>query len=65
MTRIEDKDTRYFIDLDLETQTLLGWDFGNRFELVKQKPASPAHHRVFLTKGQWNKLVTHALELES
>lgn len=52
----EDANTRYFIDLDLETMQVLRWDFDQRDKLIKQRPAKPAHHRIFLTKGQYNKL---------
>ena len=57
MRKREDKDTRYFIDLDLLTGRILGWDYDNRFELIIEEPVSPSHHRVFISKGQYNKLV--------
>lgn len=45
MRKREDKDTRYFIDLDLSTNRILGWDYDNRHDLIVEKPLTPAHHR--------------------
>lgn len=55
MTRKKDKDTRYFVDLDLRKQTILGWDYGNRHKLQRVL-ANPFHQRIFITEGQYNKL---------
>jgi hypothetical protein len=65
MRKKEDQDTRYFIDLDLLSGTLLGWDYDNRHELIVEEPASPFHHRVFISKGQYNKLETKHLAVIS
>jgi len=62
MRKKEDKDTRYFIDLDLLSGTILGWDYDNRFELIAEKPIAPFHHRVYISKGQYNKLEQHFLD---
>jgi len=62
MSKQEDKDTRYFVDLDLDTQTILCWDFGQRHELA-QRLRNPYHHRLFISKGQYNKLNQRVLEL--
>jgi hypothetical protein len=51
----EDRDTRYYLDLDLRSRAILGWDYGQR-HLLSQLLPDPLHHRVFLTKGQYNKL---------
>lgn len=53
----EDKETRYFIDLDLSSRIILNWDHGQRVDLV-QKLENPLHQRIFISKGQFNKLVT-------
>jgi len=63
MSEEEDKNTRYFIDLDLRTREVLVWDYGNRHQLALQDPEEPFHHRIFLSKGQFNKLVKKSLEL--
>ncbi len=55
MSDTEDKDTRYYIDLDLAAQSLIGWDHGDRNNLVQELPL-PCQ-RVFISKGQYNKLV--------
>lgn len=60
MKKIEDKETRYYIDIDLKSRTIVKWDFDQRVNLASQKADDPAHHRVFLTKGQYNKLVKEA-----
>jgi hypothetical protein len=51
----EDKDTRYFIDLDLKNRKIIGWGCDQRHGL-EQDLAEPTHHRVFITKGQFHKL---------
>ncbi len=55
-TRREDSETRYFIDLDLRTRRILDWGFDQRVKLAKQEPKGPAHLRVYVTRGQFNKL---------
>ena len=56
MRKKEDKDTRYYVDLDLKTRKILNWDYDQRDKLVMQKLKKPFYHRVFITKGQYNKL---------
>lgn len=63
MRKKEDQETRYFIDLDLKGQRIIGWDYDQRSKLVAQKPIDPSHHRVFITKGQYNKLEEKRSEL--
>jgi len=58
MVKKEDKETRYFIDIDLETRKILTWDYDQRDKLVTQKLSKPSHQRIFITKGQYNKLVS-------
>lgn len=62
--KVEDKETRYFVDLDLESLTVLKWDYGQREILVSQKMEKQSHHRIFITKGQYNKLVRKKTELD-
>ncbi len=61
MKKKEDKNTRYFIDLDLKTQKILKCDYDQR-ENLEQKLCKPLH-RIFITKGQYNKLDKKQLEL--
>jgi hypothetical protein len=56
MKKQEDRNTRYFIDLDLKTRKILNWDYDQRDKLVTQKITEPFHRRIFITKGQYNKL---------
>lgn len=48
-------DTRFYIDINIKSKSVIGWGDGSRFEL-EQKLAHPDHRRVFITKGQYNKL---------
>jgi hypothetical protein len=57
MRKKEDKNTRYFIDVDVKAHSILQWDYDQRGKLVMQKMNDPFHHRLFLTKGQYHKLV--------
>lgn len=57
MSKTEDKETRYFIDLDLKTKQILQWDYDQRQKLVGQELLKPWHVRIYITKGQYNKLV--------
>ena len=63
MDRLEDKNTRYFIDLDLDTQTILSWDYGDKYKLAIQL-RNPYHHRLFISKGQFNKLERKRLRVQ-
>ena len=56
MNKMIDKDTRFYIDIDLKSGTIIRWNSGNRFQLEQVLP-NPDHHRIFLTTGQYNKLV--------
>lgn len=53
----EDKDIRYFIDIDLNNMKVIKWDFDDRFKLFQQPMEKPHYHRIYLTKGQYNKFV--------
>ncbi len=50
-----DSNTRFYIDLDIKTKTIIGWDYGQRQEIEQELP-NPNHRRIFITKGQYNKL---------
>ena len=63
MTKKEDKETRYYIDLDLKALKILDWDYDQRDRLA-QVLDNPSHQRVFVTKGQYNKLVERNEMLE-
>ncbi|MDD5040031.1 MAG: hypothetical protein PHY34_02680 [Patescibacteria group bacterium] len=55
MAKKIDTNTRFYIDIDIETKKIMGWGCGSRYEL-EQELANPDHRRIFITKGQYNKL---------
>lgn len=58
----QDKETRYYIDLDLENNSIIQIDYDQRQNIVQELP-NISHKRVFITKGQYNKLVKKEKEL--
>lgn len=56
MANMIDKDTRYFIDLDLKERKVIKWGHDNRRKLAARIFADPGLVRIFITKGQYNKL---------
>ncbi len=63
--RKEDRETRYFLDIDVRTRKVLDWGFDQRAALVIHEPAKPSHLRIYLTRGQFNKLENKSLALAS
>ncbi len=59
MSGIKDKDTRYFIDIDLDTLKIVRCSFDQKENLDKGRQNQPFVHRLFLTKGQYNKFLSH------
>lgn len=57
MPKIQDKDTRYFIEIDLKTLKVVGNGHDHKQNLDQGRQTNPKLHRLFLTKGQYNKLV--------
>ena len=55
MTKEINSDTRFYIDVDMRTKKVIDWDYGSRYELEQELP-NPDHRRIFITKGQFNKL---------
>jgi hypothetical protein len=53
--KTEDKNTRYYIDINTKTNKVIVWDFGDRFKLIEE-PEEEGVVRIFITKGQYNKL---------
>lgn len=56
MSNKEDKNTKwyYFIDVHLQTRQIIGWGCERKDEV--EVDLTDGCHRVFLTKGQYNKL---------
>ncbi len=46
----------YYIDVDLDTKTIISCEVAPKTQVLLLQPEKQ-HHRVFLTKGQYNKLV--------
>jgi len=57
MNRIEDNDTRYFIEIDLDNLDIIRVGYDQRQLLDKGRQSDKSIHRLFLTKGQYNKFV--------
>lgn len=53
----ENKNTRYYIDVDLATKMIIEWSFGPKDKLAVNL-AGKSMHRIFLTKGQYHKLTS-------
>ncbi len=61
MSTIQNIDTRYFIEIDLNTLKVVHNDFEQKENLDKGRQNNPNMHRLFLTKGQYNKFVNRCL----
>ncbi len=57
MSEIQDKDTRYFIEIDLATLKVISCSFDQKENLDKGRQPNPAIHRLFITEGQFKKMV--------
>ena len=62
---MENKDTRYFIDIDLKTHKVVGKGYKQKQNLDKGQQTNPERHRLFLSKGQYNQFTKRCiLDLE-
>lgn len=52
---IFEKELRYYIDLDLSANTIIGWGYDLREKLVNAN-LKANQHRIYISKGQYNKL---------
>ena len=57
MSDVENGDTRYFVEIELESLKLIRCGFEQKQNLNKGHQTNPDVHRLFLTKGQYHKLV--------
>jgi len=57
MGKVQNKDTRYFIEVDMGTLKVVCNDYDQKQNLDKGKQNNPNVHRLFLTEGQYNKFV--------
>jgi len=58
MKRIQDKDTRYFIEIDLCDLKIIRCSYAQKQALHTGRQTDPRIHRLFLTKGQYMKFAT-------
>ncbi|MFZ5950643.1 MAG: hypothetical protein ACOYXC_08055 [Candidatus Rifleibacteriota bacterium] len=58
----QDKNTRYFIEIDLSNLRIIKCDFDQKENLNHGKQTRPGIHRLFLTKGQYLKLINRISE---
>ena len=58
MARMRDKDTRYFIEVDLESLKVVRCAYDRKQNLDKGRQPDPTRHRLFLTEGQYNLFVS-------
>ncbi len=58
MNRIEDKETRYFLEIDLDTLEIIRVGFDDKKILDKGQQNDSSIHRIFLSKGQYHKFVS-------
>jgi len=66
MSRIENEDTRYFIEIDLDSLGILRVGFDQKKNLDKGQQKQVGIHRLFLSKGPYNKFVSRCeSELQS
>ena len=63
MKKSEDRNTRYFVDLDLDTHAILGWDYARK-DTITVRLKNPYHYRLFISKGQYNKLEKQSQEVK-
>ncbi|MEO1527999.1 MAG: hypothetical protein AAFX06_21415 [Planctomycetota bacterium] len=56
MAKSNEKKLYYFIDIDTQSRQILSWDVESK-ETVQVTPSNGCH-RVFLSKGQYNKLIS-------
>lgn len=55
----QNKNTRYFIEIDLDSLKIVKCSYDDREEVLdKGRQNDPKIHRLFLTLGQYNKFVS-------
>lgn len=53
----QNKETRYFLEIDSSSLTIIRHGYGQKKDLDGGKQNKPELHRLFITKGQYNKFV--------
>ncbi len=58
MIQIQNDDTRYFIEISLTRLEIIRCGFDQKQNLDKGQQNDEGIHRLFLTKGQYNKFIS-------
>ncbi len=53
----EDKDTRYYVEIELSSLKIMKVTFDQKQELDMGQQTDPLIHRLFISKGQYQKFV--------
>lgn len=56
MTKVQNKDTRYFLDLDVKTLKVVAKGYDQKQNLNKGRQSTAGVHRIFISKGQYGKV---------
>jgi hypothetical protein len=62
MSNVQDKDTRYFVDIDLNNLKVIHCGFNQKETLDKGRQINSSVHRLFVTKGQYAKFVVRCAD---
>ena len=62
VNRIQDKDTRYFLTIDRYSMKVVGHSFEQKQYLNKGRQTDHDTHRLFITKGQYQKFVERCVQ---
>jgi hypothetical protein len=54
--KIQDKEIRYYIDINLKSRKVINFGYKQRDKLQAEKSIKNIH-RIYLTKGQYNKFI--------
>lgn len=57
MKKPENKETRYYVDIDIVSRKVLAWNYDQRQTLIQQQLPSANCVRIYISKGQYAKLI--------
>lgn len=61
MEKVRDKDTRYFLEIDIQTLKVVDHRFEQKTDLDKGRQPNATSHRMFVTQGQYNKFIERCI----
>lgn len=62
MSHVQDKNTRYFVDINLSNLKVIHCGFSQKEALDKGRQIDSSIHRLFVTKGQYAKFVVRCAD---